>query len=152
MFSLELPVLRQEDSSTRFCFCSCFCFGRLRKGPFEGPATVKPPALPVDTYILCRLRDRSEELLLPSGTLTPARYVLVELNPAQSLVDLLIERSEWYTKSDWLVAFFERSHHAKETLLECAAPWAIDERSDVIQRCLQFKTQQSITAVFSHPT
>jgi hypothetical protein len=22
----------------------------LRKGPFEGPATVKPPALPVDTY------------------------------------------------------------------------------------------------------
>ena len=33
-----------------FCFCSCFCFGRLRSGPFEGPATVKPPALPVDTY------------------------------------------------------------------------------------------------------
>jgi len=33
-----------------FCFCSCFCFGPLRKGPFEGPATVKPPALPVDTY------------------------------------------------------------------------------------------------------
>jgi len=32
------------------CFCSCFCFGRLRSGPFEGPATVKPPALPVDTY------------------------------------------------------------------------------------------------------
>ena len=34
-----------------FCFCSCLCFGRLRSGPFEGPATVKPPALPVDTYI-----------------------------------------------------------------------------------------------------
>src|SRR5271157_1915619 len=25
-------------------------FQRLRSGPFEGPATVKPPALPEDTY------------------------------------------------------------------------------------------------------
>ena len=25
-------------------------FSRLRKGPFEGPATVKPPALPEDSY------------------------------------------------------------------------------------------------------
>src|SRR5580704_13105443 len=25
-------------------------FHRLRSGPFEGPATVKPPVLPVDTY------------------------------------------------------------------------------------------------------
>src|SRR3954462_10942188 len=25
--------------------------GRLRKGPFEGPATVKPPALPEDIYL-----------------------------------------------------------------------------------------------------
>jgi hypothetical protein len=27
-----------------------FAFHRLRSGPFEGPATVKPPALPEDTY------------------------------------------------------------------------------------------------------
>src|SRR5271157_4900734 len=26
-------------------------FQRLRSGPFEGPATVKPPALPEDTYL-----------------------------------------------------------------------------------------------------
>ena len=34
----------------RFCCCFCFCFQRLRKGPFEGPATAKPPALPEGTY------------------------------------------------------------------------------------------------------
>src|SRR5271157_424144 len=28
-------------------------FQRLRSGPFEGPATVKPPALPEDTYSTC---------------------------------------------------------------------------------------------------
>src|SRR5271157_777840 len=27
-------------------------FQRLRSGPFEGPATVKPPALPEDTYFV----------------------------------------------------------------------------------------------------
>src|SRR5271157_5376467 len=27
-----------------------FALHRLRSGPFEGPATVKPPALPEDTY------------------------------------------------------------------------------------------------------
>jgi hypothetical protein len=27
-----------------------FDFDRLRSGPFEGPAIVKPPALPGDTY------------------------------------------------------------------------------------------------------
>ena len=26
-------------------------FNRLRSGPFEGPAIVKPPALPEDTYL-----------------------------------------------------------------------------------------------------
>jgi hypothetical protein len=26
-------------------------FGRLRSGPFEGPATEKPPALPEDAYL-----------------------------------------------------------------------------------------------------
>ena len=28
-----------------------FAFMRLRSGPFEGPAIVKPPALPEDNYI-----------------------------------------------------------------------------------------------------
>jgi len=28
-----------------------FDFDRLRSGPFEGPAIVKPPALPGDTYL-----------------------------------------------------------------------------------------------------
>jgi hypothetical protein len=30
-----------------------FDFDRLRSGPFEGPAIVKPPALPGDTYLIC---------------------------------------------------------------------------------------------------
>ena len=47
----------REARSPGFCFCSCFCFHRLRSGPFEGPATVKPPALPVDTYC-CRPEQR----------------------------------------------------------------------------------------------
>ena len=29
-----------------------FDFNRLRTGPFEGPAIVKPPALPGDTYFV----------------------------------------------------------------------------------------------------
>src|SRR3954464_3832828 len=43
------------------CVCAAALFlhhGRLRKGPFEGPATVKPPALPEDIY--CRSRHRSD--------------------------------------------------------------------------------------------
>jgi len=31
-----------------------FDFDRLRSGPFEGPAIVKPPALPGDTYSFMR--------------------------------------------------------------------------------------------------
>jgi hypothetical protein len=31
---------------------AAFAFHRLRSGPFEGPATVKPPALPEDTYFV----------------------------------------------------------------------------------------------------
>jgi FkbM family methyltransferase len=34
------------------------CFGRLRNGPFEGPATVKPSALPVDIYSSYKHCDR----------------------------------------------------------------------------------------------
>jgi hypothetical protein len=45
----------REARSPGFCFCSCFCFHRLRSGPFEGPATVKPPALPMDTYSAVKL-------------------------------------------------------------------------------------------------
>ena len=37
------------------CFCS---FSPSRTGPFEGPATVMPPALPGDTY--CFLSSRAE--------------------------------------------------------------------------------------------
>jgi len=29
-----------------------FDLDRLRSGPFEGPAIVKPPALPGDTYLI----------------------------------------------------------------------------------------------------
>ena len=44
---------------------AAFAFHRLRSGPFEGPATVKPPALPEDTYFkkeiprLCRGGSRT---------------------------------------------------------------------------------------------
>jgi hypothetical protein len=41
-----------------FAVAVAFAFKRLRKGPLEGPATVKPPALPEDTY--------SVRLLLPA--------------------------------------------------------------------------------------
>jgi hypothetical protein len=36
-----------------------FDFDRLRSGPFEGPAIVKPPALPGDTYLIadCGLKN-----------------------------------------------------------------------------------------------
>ena len=37
-----------------FCFCSCFFFYRLRRGPFEASATVKPPAVPRDTYCVSK--------------------------------------------------------------------------------------------------
>jgi hypothetical protein len=32
-----------------------FASDRLRSGPFEGPATVKPPALPGDIYLQARM-------------------------------------------------------------------------------------------------
>ena len=35
---------------SRPCSGTLLRHGRLRKGPFEGPATVKPPALPEDVY------------------------------------------------------------------------------------------------------
>ena len=35
-----------------------FDFDRLRSGPFEGPAIVKPPTLPGDAYFLILLRER----------------------------------------------------------------------------------------------
>src|SRR3972149_11848147 len=41
-----------------------FDFNRLRSGPFEGPAIVKPPALPGDTYSI----DKSiKEICLKEG-------------------------------------------------------------------------------------
>src|SRR5450755_5044260 len=60
------------------CSCSCFCFHRLRTGPFEGPATVKPPALPEDTYSkreiprLCRGGSRS---LTVTGMCSPSVWL-----------------------------------------------------------------------------
>jgi hypothetical protein len=36
----------------RFSFEQGSCFGRLRSGPFEGPAIEKPPALPEDSYFI----------------------------------------------------------------------------------------------------
>jgi len=41
-----------EDSSNKaFDFVLALASDGLRKGPFEGPETVKAPALPVDTYL-----------------------------------------------------------------------------------------------------
>ena len=35
----------------RLAVAVAFAFHRLRSGPFEGPATVKPPALPEDQLL-----------------------------------------------------------------------------------------------------
>jgi hypothetical protein len=48
-----------------------FDFDRLRSGPFEGPAIVKPPALPGDTYsndFVCYQKQRCLPMAL--GRLT----------------------------------------------------------------------------------
>ena len=38
-----------------------FDFDRLRSGPFEGPAIVKPPALPGDTYFYDKIGKVGEK-------------------------------------------------------------------------------------------
>lgn len=48
-----------------------FGFDRLRSGPFEGPAPVKPPALPEATYSLVFNNNASE----PCGHLISPRLV-----------------------------------------------------------------------------
>jgi hypothetical protein len=42
-----------------FVFVLVFAFQRLRSGLFEEPATVKPPALPADTYMRRNSRLRN---------------------------------------------------------------------------------------------
>ena len=44
-FRFATPTLQQHNVTDHV-----FVFHRLRIGPFEGPAIVKPPALPGDTY------------------------------------------------------------------------------------------------------
>jgi hypothetical protein len=41
-----------------------FDFDRLRSGPFEGPAIVKPPALPGDTYFQLPNDQNSKQIRL----------------------------------------------------------------------------------------
>ena len=45
------PVLSASGILPLLYVAVAFDFDRLRSGPFEGPATVKPPALPEDTYV-----------------------------------------------------------------------------------------------------
>jgi hypothetical protein len=40
-----------------------FAFNRLRKDPLEVPATIKPPALPEDTY------DRAQSRIIFAGSI-----------------------------------------------------------------------------------
>jgi hypothetical protein len=49
-----------------------FDFDRLRSGPFEGPAIVKPPALPGDTY--------SRNLILKANTVTNTYSLLLGID------------------------------------------------------------------------
>jgi hypothetical protein len=51
MSDLTLPLCAWFASPASLNFG--VAFKRLRKGPFEGPATVKPPALPEDIYLCC---------------------------------------------------------------------------------------------------
>src|ERR1035437_5711129 len=48
---LLLSLCRGPLFSNAAAVAVVFVFHRLRSGPFEGPATVKPPALPEDTYL-----------------------------------------------------------------------------------------------------
>src|SRR4051794_33096032 len=48
----EYVLRRLGAHRSRLCSGTLLHHGRLRKGPFEGPATVKPPALPEAIYYL----------------------------------------------------------------------------------------------------
>src|SRR6516225_5416687 len=60
--SLTVPGVCRSSSS-RFWVLTL----RLRSGPFEGPAIVKPPALPEDTYV-CRACSNARRVQVPLPT------------------------------------------------------------------------------------
>jgi SAM-dependent methyltransferase len=63
MFSLSLPELwSRRWHCDVFAFVLAFAFIGCGQAPFEGPATVKPPALPEDNY--CQARRLSSSRLL----------------------------------------------------------------------------------------
>jgi hypothetical protein len=85
----RLPKFDSSRSRPWFCFlivfavAVAFAFKRLRKGSFEGPATVKPPARPEDTYSRCShveerqnaLEKRRFNRLRPPKTVVFRRFV-----------------------------------------------------------------------------
>ncbi len=64
-----------------------FDFDRLRSGPFEGPAIVKPPALPGDTYWCNTLM---KGLFLDRGLCLTYGDRITDLDRLSLCVDLLI--------------------------------------------------------------
>jgi hypothetical protein len=98
----------------RFCCCSCFCFTRLRKGPFEGPATVKPPALPEDSYCpesLIRLQYRATEshIAFALGLAACQEGYRVRFTTAAAMVHELIEAKgeKWLLRYQKQMAAYE---------------------------------------------
>jgi len=79
-----------------------FDFDRLRSGPFEGPAIVKPPALPGDTYF------HSDSMEASSGNASwPPQVVSFEGLPMSQVVQqgaltkLVVEKGI-FTKEEFL--------------------------------------------------
>ena len=81
---LLLSFCRSPLSSESRAIALAFAFHRLRSGPFEGPATVKPPALPEDTYLAWRTfvpKEKSDAAASP-GRHSTYRFTVSPTTPS----------------------------------------------------------------------
>jgi len=84
-----------------------FDFDRLRSGPFEGPATVKPPAPPEDTYkltsaLVILTLERMEVDFSPDLQTKLNRLAAEQGRDTKALVQEAVERfvrhDEWFIR------------------------------------------------------
>ena len=76
-------------------------FFRLRSGPFEGPAIVKPPALPEDTYFLfIRFLRTSKIFFILEGE--SVQYLLGNALFQAVLINVVYSTLEKFTINDQL--------------------------------------------------
>jgi hypothetical protein len=70
-----------------------FDFHRLRLGPFEGPAIVKPPALPVDTYLVSAQPERTRF----QPRIANSRKIIFAFVQGAQTDDCMVEMGGWAT-------------------------------------------------------